>query len=195
MSQVDRGKYVCSGNAYMDAPASIGYGATISAPHMHAHALEHLADKLQDGGKVLDVGFGSGYLTVCLALMVGPKGVSVGIEHIPQLKEIATKNIENDHPELLETGKVELVVGDGRLGYLPQAPYDAIHVGAAAPEVPENLISQLALGGRMIIPIGSSGDQMLYQIDKTIDGTIHKQSLMGVIYVPLTDKEYQISKS
>lgn len=83
-------------------------------------------------------------------------------------------------------------VGDGRLGCAKYAPYDAIHVGAAAEEMPQCLIDQLAPGGRLIVPIGpENSDQTLVQIDKTIDGDIKQRSLMGVIYVPLTDKERQ----
>lgn len=73
MMAVDRGNYV-KNNPYMDAPQAIGYGVTISAPHMHAHALELLKGHLVSGEKALDVGSGSGYLTACMALMLGENG-------------------------------------------------------------------------------------------------------------------------
>lgn len=73
MLAVDRGNYSKS-NPYMDAPQGIGFGVTISAPHMHAHALELLKDQLTEGERALDVGSGSGYLTACMALMVGETG-------------------------------------------------------------------------------------------------------------------------
>ncbi|KAG5334042.1 PIMT methyltransferase, partial [Acromyrmex charruanus] len=196
MSSVDRGKYTHPANAYIDAPQGIGYGVTISAPHMHAYALELLEEKLRNGTRALDVGSGSGYLTACMALMMGPQGVAVGIDHIPELRAMAEENIRHDHPELLTDGRVELVVGDGRLGYPNRGPYDAIHVGAAAKEMPQSLIDQLAPGGRLIVPMGpENSDQTLVQIDKTLDGKIKQRSLISVVFVPLTDKERQYRRS
>ncbi|XP_043262531.1 protein-L-isoaspartate(D-aspartate) O-methyltransferase-like [Colletes gigas] len=192
MSSVDRGNYSDSSYVYIDSPQGIGYGATISAPHMHAYALELLEEKLHNGARVLDVGCGSGYLTACMAKMLGPNGLTVGIEHIPELKAFAEENIRRGNPELLQSGLIELVVGDGRLGYPEKAPYDAIHVGAAAKEMPQALIDQLAPGGRLVLPMGpENSDQTLIQVDKTLDGKIKKKSLTSVVFVPLTSKNKQ----
>lgn len=192
MCFVDRGNYTDPRYAYIDSPQGIGYGATISAPHMHAYVLELLEERLHNGARALDVGSGSGYLTACMAKLLGPKGLVIGIEHIPELREFATENIQRDNPELLRDGCIELVVGDGRLGYPEKAPYDAIHVGAAAKEMPQALIDQLAPGGRLVLPMGpENSDQTLIQIDKTLDGKIKKRSLTSVVFVPLTSKEKQ----
>ncbi|CAG2117133.1 unnamed protein product [Medioppia subpectinata] len=141
MTGVDRANY-CPNNPYMDSPQGIGFAVTISAPHMHAHALQLLKDHLTDGAKALDVGSGSGYLTACMALMVGQRGMAVGIDHMPELVNLSVENIRRDQPNLIESKRVKMIVGDGRQGYPQEAPYDAIHVGAAAPTLP-----QAVLGG------------------------------------------------
>lgn len=194
MLQVDRGNYVQEkGSAYQDAPQRIGWNITISAPHMHAHALDLLAEHLKPGMRGLDVGSGSGYLTVCMAVMVGAEGGVVGIDHIQSLVDSSLSNMRRDGKSgLLDSGQVKMVVGDGRQGYPQGGPYHAIHVGAAAPTLPQALIDQLAPGGRMVIPVGpQGGDQSLEKIEKDLDGKVSRKRLFGVIYVPLTDKEKQ----
>ena len=104
---------------------------------MHAYALELLRDQLKEGNKALDVGSGSGYLTVCFAQMVGPAGKVVGIDHIKELVDWSESNVQKNHGDLLQNGRIKLVVGDGRQGYVQDGPYHAIHVGAAAPTLPQ----------------------------------------------------------
>lgn len=88
------------------------------------------------------------------ALSPNNSGLVVGIEHHPKLVEMSIENLNSDNPAFLSSGKIKIVQGDGRLGVEEFAPYDAIHVGAAALILPEKLLEQLNVGGRMIIPVG-----------------------------------------
>lgn len=216
LKEVDRGNYI-SQNPYADAPQGIGQGQTISAPHMHAHALEELYPYLlgKDELKILDVGVGSGYLTACLGRFLQPKrtggsandetstlvlatakgvGKVLGIDVFPDLIEAATTNIRKEDADLLDSGMVRLQVGDGWNGLPSEAPFDAIHVGAAADSVPYDLMSQLKLGGVLVVPIGAqNGPQSLYRIQRTgmnnplaFDARDYEMArLLGVRYVPL----------
>ena len=178
---------------YMDSPQPIDYNVTISAPHMHAYCLELLKDYLKPGGKSLDVGFGSGYLTVAMSKMMNDQGTAVGIEHIKQLCDFATTNISKHHKDLLDNKKVVLICGDGRQGCAQYAPYNCIHVGAAAAELPKALVDQLANGGRLVIPIGYPGEgQYIYVIDKDMNGKITQRKELCVSYVPLTSVDKQL---
>jgi len=214
MRKVDRKCYVLERDkseiAYKDHPLGIGANATISAPHMHAMCLELSREYLKDSedgrgnGRVLDVGSGSGYLVACFAEMLlasssskeGAGNVVVGIEHIDSLVERSIKNLTEDGKgEMIKNGSITIVKGDGRLGYEASAPYALIHVGAAAPEVPSALLSQLASPGRLIIPVGGENEsQSLMVIDKNEDGEIEYRDEMGVVYVPLTDEKHQLER-
>ncbi|KAJ6802367.1 protein-L-isoaspartate O-methyltransferase-like [Iris pallida] len=193
METIDRGLFVPDGNPpYLDSPMPVGYNATISAPHMHATCLELLVDHLQPGMRALDVGSGSGYLTACFAMMVGPEGRAVGIEHIPELVPASIENIKRSAAsQLLKDGSLSIHCADGRLGWPELAPYDAIHVGAASPEIPRPLIDQLKPGGRMVIPVGTFF-QDLEVVDKKLDGSISVHTVTSVRYVPLTSREAQL---
>ncbi|XP_078726605.1 protein-L-isoaspartate(D-aspartate) O-methyltransferase-like isoform X2 [Lampetra fluviatilis] len=113
MLATDRGLYTLM-NPYEDLPQPIGYYATISAPRMHAFALELLQDRLQEGASALDVGSGSGYLTACLARMVGLRGRVIGVEHIPGLVNDSLENITRDDPSLISSGRVSIKRECGR---------------------------------------------------------------------------------
>jgi protein-L-isoaspartate(D-aspartate) O-methyltransferase len=205
MKKVDRANYVVDKkDAYVDSPQTIGYGATISAPHMHAYAASHLLPYLPLRARVLDIGSGSGYLSAVLFHLINDpighkedsesnsKPTVTGIEHVPQLTEWSISNFKRDGlGEAVEKRQIEMITGDGRLGYPTNAPYDAIHVGAASPELPQALVDQLAPGGRMFIPIGTYS-QSIYHIDKDKDGKVTKTEVMDVRYVPLTDRESQV---
>ncbi|MED6211891.1 Protein-L-isoaspartate O-methyltransferase 1 [Stylosanthes scabra] len=193
MESIDRALFVPNGaGAYIDSPMSIGYNATISAPHMHAMCLQLLEKNLQPGMHALDIGSGSGYLTACFGMMVGPEGRAVGVEHIPELVSSAIENIQKSAAaQLLKDGSLSVHAADGRKGWPEFAPYDAIHVGAAAPEIPPALIDQLKPGGRMVIPVGNMF-QDLKVVDKKSDGSISIHTETSVRYVPLTSREDQL---
>ncbi|XP_078167106.1 protein-L-isoaspartate O-methyltransferase 1-like isoform X2 [Carex rostrata] len=194
MEAIDRGLFVPagSGSPYHDSPMSIGYNATISAPHMHATCLELLEKHLQPGMRTLDVGSGTGYLTACFAMMVGPQGRVVGVEHIPELVSFSIDNIKRSAAApLLDNGSLSMHAADGRQGWPEMAPYDAIHVGAAAPEIPQSLLDQLKPGGKLVIPVGTVF-QELKVIDKNPDGSISVRDETSVRYVPLTSKAAQL---
>ncbi|GAA5970852.1 hypothetical protein JCM11641_004481 [Rhodosporidiobolus odoratus] len=206
--QVDRKYYVQDAYAaYQDSPSYIGYGATISAPHMHAHAVENLEPFLKPGANVLDVGSGSGYLLGIFHILVQPSGTVLGIDHLPGLVEMGRANLATDPATLLHLSgdasspvqqgqekRVQVVLADGRKGapegFKPEGRWQVIHVGAAAPTMPPALIEQLASPGRMFIPVGD-GMQAIWQVDKDEHGEVKQTKLFGVNYVPLTDAEKQ----
>ncbi|KAH9852293.1 Pcmt1-prov protein [Lenzites betulinus] len=200
MMQVDRAHYVRFVNtAYEDSPQQIGHGATISAPHMHAHAAQQLLPFLKPGARVLDVGSGSGYLSAVLYhLIQDPSNARskqsriVGIEHVPELVQWSVGNLRKDGlGGALEDGTIKMIAGDGRKGLPEDGPYDAIHVGAAAPTLPAELVEQLACPGRMFIPVGTNTQQIL-QVDKDANGNVTEKALFNVLYVPLTDRDKQV---
>lgn len=201
MKKVDRKAYVPNEkDAYLDSPQSIGFGATISAPHMHAYAVEALLPFLKKGSKVLDVGSGSGYTMAIFWHLIKDDDESktsarvIGIDHIKPLVELARKNLQKDGLEKeLQKGILEVIEGDGRLGYEEKGPYSAIHVGAAANTIPERLVEQLAKPGRMFIPVEDpdGNGQNIWHVDKDENGKITKQKQFGVMYVPLTDVNKQ----
>lgn len=187
MLAIDRGNYAPA-HPYADSPQQIGHRATISAPHMHAHALEVLADHLKPGMHALDVGSGSGYLCACMAHMVGPEGVVVGIDYIAPLVQLSIANVRRADGHFLDDRRLVIKEGDGWQGCPELAPFDCIHVGAAAETVPDALLEQLKPGGRMVIPVGTIV-QHFCQIDRRPDGTFSQKVLMGVMYVPLVKVE------
>mmetsp|Transcript_8811 Transcript_8811/g.7876 ORF Transcript_8811/g.7876 Transcript_8811/m.7876 type:complete len:229 (-) Transcript_8811:55-741(-) len=186
---VDRANYIDI-DPYTDSPQYIGSGQTISAPHMHATALEYLVEQInKENARVLDVGLGSGYLTAVMSRM-NPSALVTGIDCINELVNRAIINIRKKDADLMDSGRVVALTGDGWAGYNKNAPYDCIHVGAAAPEIPKQLLEQLKVGGRMIIPVGEDrAPQELLMVDRISSGNSAKdykiESLMGVMYVPL----------
>jgi len=161
--------------AYDDHPIPIGEGQTISQPYIVARTLEALG--LRGTERVLDVGTGSGYAAALLSLLVREV---VSIERIAPLAERA-------RARLVELGyPVEVVVGDGTLGAPARAPFDAIAVAACAPAIPPALVSQLAPGGRMVIPVKDGQGQSLVLVTRRpADAAVDVRRLDQVRFVPL----------
>jgi protein-L-isoaspartate(D-aspartate) O-methyltransferase len=137
--------------AYLDMPLAIGFGQTISQPYMVGLIAE--AAEVREDDKVLDVGTGSGYAAAVLAEL----GATVHtIERIPELAAKARERLEAAGYDA-----VAVHVGDGSLGLPEEAPFDAITVAAAAPELPATLYEQLVSGGRLVVPIGGPEGQRL----------------------------------
>lgn len=190
MMKVDRADFAPK-NPYANSPQWIPCNVVISAPLLHAYCLELLKFHLTKGCSVLDVGSGSGYLTVALSKMMDDNGLVVGIEHMEDLYIFGKKNIMKSHSNLIKEGKIKLVKGDGRKGYKENGPYDCIHVGAAAMEPPKEFIEQLKPGGRLVMPLGPKGDQYIYCIDKLSNGNIIRNKGISVRYVALTSPNNQ----
>jgi len=166
-------------SAYLDIPLEIGFGQTISAPHMVAIMCEALV--LKKGQKVLEIGSGSGYHAAVVSEIIGERGRVYSVERIKELADMARENIR-------KTGikNVEVFVGDGSLGFKKFAPYDRIYVTCAAPDIPEPLIDQLKDPGLLLIPVGRYYcDLMLLRKE---NGKISTRNLGGCAFVPLVGK-------
>jgi protein-L-isoaspartate(D-aspartate) O-methyltransferase len=149
-------------------------------------AIMNEALELRIGNKVLEVGAGSGYHAATIAEQVGPQGHVYTVELVPELVQVARSNLEKAG----YSDSVTLIQGDGSLGYPDRAPYERIVVTAAAPKVPQPLVSQLPPGGVLIIPVGGRlFPQELLKIRKDESGRIQRISLGGVAFVPLIGKE------
>lgn len=163
--------------ALRDSPVAIGEEQTISAPHMVAILAE--AADVRAGERCLEIGAGSGWLAAILAELVGDEGYVVGVEIVPELVELARSNLA-----ATELRNVEIILGDGSLGHPEGGPYDAIIVSCGAPSVPEPLKEQLAIGGRLVIPVGRRGHQRLIRVTRTEHG-FEREDRGGCAFVPL----------
>jgi protein-L-isoaspartate(D-aspartate) O-methyltransferase len=161
--------------AYDDAALPIGNGQTISQPWVQARYLELL--RLTGRERVLEIGVGSGYQTALLALVCD---AVFGVERIASLAQGARATLES-----AGIRNVTILVGDGTLGWRPFAPYDAILVAAASPEIPGPLLEQLAPGGRMVIPLGDRANQTLTLVERGLDQTLRRSTVADVRFVPL----------
>jgi protein-L-isoaspartate(D-aspartate) O-methyltransferase len=177
LGKVERHRFVPRGQAdlaYRNQPLPIGGGQTISQPWVQARYLELAA--LTGRERVLEVGAGSGYQTALLAVLAD---AVFAVERIANLAQSARTALE-----AAGLPNVTVLVGDGTLGWRPFAPYDAILVAAASPEIPAPLLEQLAPGGRLIIPLGDRTTQVL-TLAQRVGDEVRTSTVADVRFVPL----------
>ncbi len=183
MARVPREAFVpdhLADEAYEDHPLPIGHGQTISQPYIVALMAEVL--ELTGRERVLDIGTGSGYAAAVLASLA----LEVySIERIPELAGLARRNLD-----AAGFSQVHVVCGDGTLGWPEAAPFDGICVAAGAPIVPESLKQQLAIGGRMVIPVGpEQSSQQLVVVTRRSEHDYQREDFGDVRFVPLVGEE------
>ncbi|MBI4451791.1 protein-L-isoaspartate O-methyltransferase [Candidatus Woesearchaeota archaeon] len=181
--KIPRGEFIEDSRkeeAYGDYPLPIGEGQTISQPTTVAIMTQAL--ELREGHKVLEVGAGSGYQAAIISQIIGPKGKIISTEIVPELVELAKKNIKK-----LNLGNIEILKYDGSKGYAKEAPYDRIIVAAASPKIPKPLIDQLKENGIIIIPVGNMLEQAMIKGRKE-NGKIIEKRLGDFVFVPLKGK-------
>lgn len=177
MTRVPRHKFVPEeeqNRAYRDEPLSIGEGQTISQPYIVAFMSEHL--EVEPDDRVLEIGTGSGYQAAVLAEIVDSVYT---IEIIPELARRASDVLQS-----LGYDNVVVKQGDGYHGWPDKAPFDAIIVTAAPPRIPQTLLEQLKIGGKMVLPVGEFVQELVV-VDKSESG-VNMQSVLPVRFVPMT---------
>jgi protein-L-isoaspartate(D-aspartate) O-methyltransferase len=163
--------------AYEDAPVPIGFGQTASQPSLQALYMQILSIGRDD--RVLEVGTGSGYQTALLAQLADR------VYSVERLRELAVRARET--LDRLRISNVAILVGDGTIGWSRYAPYDAILVAAGGPEIPEPLLTQLTVGGRMLIPVGGKDAQQLMLVTRTESG-YESEEVADCLFVPLVGR-------
>lgn len=193
MSLVPRQEFLpeeVKAEAYVDAPLPIGYGQTTSALHMTAMFCEYA--ELSLGEKVLEIGGGCGYMSCVYAEVVAPSnqprekwGHVWSAEIIEGLARFAQENARRCG----YSDRVDIIHADASLGFEEYGSYDAIIVTSAAPEIPQELIDQLSVGGYLLIPVGGAYHyQRLIRVKKDADGHVYREELGGVAFVPMRGK-------
>jgi protein-L-isoaspartate(D-aspartate) O-methyltransferase len=167
------------GQAYADYPLPIGEKQTISQPFMVAYMTAALG--LRGGEKVLEVGTGSGYQAAILAQMASRV---YSVERIAALARRARRVLDS-----IGCQNVNIKLSDGTLGWEEEAPFDGIMVTAGAPTVPPHYLDQLAIGGRLVIPVGSRGTQVLKRITRRGMTDFLEENLLDCRFVPLIGKD------
>lgn len=165
--------------AYADRPLGIGHGQTISQPYIVALTIEKM--ELEAGHRALEIGAGSGYAAAIMSRLC--RSV-VTVERLPELADSARERLAR-----LGFTNVSVICADGTEGYEPGAPYDAIGVAAAGPEVPSALRAQLAVGGRLVMPVGERKEQVLIRLTRVEKTRFQKERICKVRFVHLIGEQ------
>jgi len=181
LNTVDRKNFVLpeyQDRVKVDAPLPIGFGQTISQPTTVRMMLEWL--EVEPGNKILDVGSGSGWTTALLSYLTGSGGKVYAVERIPELVEFGRDNCERAgiaNAQFFKAGK--------HFGLPKQAPFDRILVSASAEKLPEELLEQLKVGGKLVIPVRND----ILEIEKTSGAEVDVSTHPGFVFVPLVGQE------
>jgi protein-L-isoaspartate(D-aspartate) O-methyltransferase len=203
LQSIDRAEFALNGegliSAYYDTPLSIGWNTTISAPHMHLTTLNYISkyvDYRKKYSKAIDIGSGSGYMSLALAKLLGPNSEVYALDHINDIVEFSKNNIKKSHRNYLDYNRIKFVCADGRNGYLAGAPYEIIHVGAACENIPDSMIEQLAPGGLIWIPVGPiNRTKKIILLLKEDNNNIKRMTLMDVNYSEMKSIDEQLNNA
>lgn len=180
-TRVDRSDFLppnLRGRAYEDVPLPIGFGQMTTQPFIVAFLLELLEPKA--GANILEIGAGSGWQTALLAQIVGATGQVWALEIVPELKAFSETNLAR-----YRFGNVSVILADGSHGWADRAPYDGIAVSAAVPSaVPKEIIAQLKVGGRLVIPVGRR-KQKLHLVERRGAEEYREKTFGGFSFPPM----------
>lgn len=200
MKKIDRGFFCLNKDiCYCDRPSGLDKKQTISAPHMHAKAIEYLQDVLKPGANILDVGSGSGYLTSCFAEAVKvynkdikKRGKVYGLEIHKELVDYSKQIISNNYSYLeIHKNSFEIFQGSGWDGLKKKkVKFNGIHVGATADSLPIELINALKIGGILLIPLQVKSDLQIFCRITRMKKNLKLEMKENVRYVPLVKKIY-----
>jgi protein-L-isoaspartate(D-aspartate) O-methyltransferase len=188
-------------NIYKDTPLSIGFKTSISAPHMHSMTLLYLDSYLERKSslfslssttKALDLGSGSGYMTVCISKLLGVNSITYAVEHISEILEFSKSNIKRSHDYMISSGRIKFFCLDAREPIFQDEKFDVIHFGAAYDHFPESYKKIMSIGAVAWIPVGKGTNQKIKIYKKISENEFKEYEVMQVRYAELGSKENQI---
>ncbi|KAL1458037.1 hypothetical protein WDU94_008212 [Cyamophila willieti] len=189
---VDRDRFAKDG--YVDSPHNFGTNSIVERPSYQSFCLDQLSDKLVPGANVLDLGFGSGFMSCCMARLVGDSGHVTAVDHINQLVNLLLTKLKVTYPKLYKLYKVmDVVEWDARKPYKKNRPYDAIHFGGGVKRIPFEFIHDLKINGSMLVPVGPPyGPHILKKITLIKKNVYTVQNLAEVEALHFCSPEEQV---